>query len=63
MYVIFQLIDEMTKGRQPFVHRLTKASKDVLDEQIKAALFDGGINQTFLNMQEEARKMIESLDI
>ena len=57
MYVMFQLIDEMTEGREPFVHRLTKASRDILDQQIKAALDQSGINEELKSLQNREKEL------
>ena len=38
------MIDGMTSGRERFVHKLTKTSKEVLEQQIKKALDKGGLS-------------------
>ena len=49
----------MTKNGGPFVHELTKASKDVLDKRIKKALQESGLDKKKEDLEEQI-KTIES---
>ena len=51
----FKVIDEMTAGRERFIHRLTHTSKSVLEKQIKKALDQSGVNE---QQKDEVRKKI-----
>jgi len=54
----------MTAGRQRFVHELTNTSKAVLEQQIKEALDQSGINEQLKSLQkkkEELKKQKEKL--
>lgn len=58
------MIDEMTTGRERFVHKLTHTSKAVLAQQIKEALDYSGLNKRLNSMQkkeEELRKQQEEM--
>ena len=51
------MIDEMTKGRDRFVHMLTSTSKDVLEQQIKEALDQSGINEQLKSLQAKEEEL------
>ena len=54
----------MTAGRQRFLHELTNTSKAVLEQQIKEALDQSGINEQLKSLQkkeEELKKQKEKL--
>ena len=52
----------MRKQRGPLIHRLTKASKQVLEEEIKKAMDEQGITEQVKALrkdQEEIKKLLE----
>ena len=54
------MIDELRKGKGSFIHRLTKASKSVLDEEIKKAMDESGLTKQAKALQkreEEIKQM------
>ena len=60
----FKLIDEMTAGRERFIHPLTNTSKAVLEQQIKEALDQSGVNEQLKSIQrkeEELKKQREEM--
>ena len=53
------MIDEMTSGRERFVHKLTHTSKEVLQQQIKEALDNSGLNEQLKEIQKKERELKE----
>ena len=53
------MIDEMTSGRERFVHKLTYTSKEVLEQQIKEALDNSGLNEQLKEIQKKERELKE----
>ncbi|RMX61356.1 hypothetical protein pdam_00025651, partial [Pocillopora damicornis] len=59
---LLQIIDKVKEERGPLIHRLTKASKQVLDEEIKKAMDEQGITEqaeALREDQEEIKKLLE----
>ena len=61
-YASFKLIDEMTAGRERFVHKLTNTSKAVLEQQIKEALDQSGINEQLQTLQKKEEELKRKRD-
>lgn len=59
---LIKMIDEMTKGRNRFVHKLTSTSKDVLEQEIKEALDQSGINEQLKSLQEKKEELEKQKD-
>ena len=55
--LLFQLIDEMMTGRERFVHKLTNTSKIVLEQQIKKALEESGINHKLEELEKKEKQL------
>ena len=53
----FQTIDEMNLQRSPFIHSLTKASKQDYDEQLKTALDSSGFIVETERLEDEKREI------
>ena len=52
----------MRKERGPLIHRLTKASKEVLEEEIQKAMDERGITKkekALREIEEEIKKLLE----
>ncbi|KAL9985832.1 hypothetical protein ACROYT_G008280 [Oculina patagonica] len=59
---LIQIIEELKKGKGSFIHRLTKASKSVLDEEIKKAMDESGLTKQAEALRKKEEELKKQLD-
>ncbi|XP_022796876.1 uncharacterized protein LOC111335267 isoform X2 [Stylophora pistillata] len=58
LYELVQVIDEMRRGKGPFMHKLTWASKQTLENEIKTAMEESGL----ASLERDLRKKEEQVE-